>query len=76
LADQIADRNAARFDAYLPRLRPAGFQKIADHRAQLVHALQNRFEMILLVRADFSGQTVKQDGNKLMNAGQRGSKFV
>ena len=76
LADQISDRDAARFNADLSRLRPARFQQIANHGSQLVHTLQNRLEMIALFRADFAGQAIEQDGDELMNAGQRRAQFV
>lgn len=76
LPDQISKHDAARFNADFSGLCPAGFQQIANHGSQLVDALQNRFKMIALFRADFAGQAVEQDGGKLVNAGQRGAQFM
>ncbi len=76
LLDQIRDDNAAWFDTDFPRLRPGCLQQVADHGAQLVHAVQHRSEVVTLLGVDVARQAVQQDGDELMNAGQRRPQFV
>ena len=47
---QLTQRHAAGFNAHLPRFRTGSLQQVAQHGVQLIHALQNGFQMVALVR--------------------------
>ena len=74
--DQIADRDAVRLNPHFSGFGTARFEQVAHHRSQLVYALQNGLEVVALFGTDLTGQAVQQDGDKLVNAGQRRAQFV
>ena len=76
LLNQFAQGNAAWFDAHLAAFGASGFEQVANHGVQLVHALQNGFQMIGLVGRHRAGKAIEKQSDVLMNAGQRSAQFV
>ncbi len=76
LLNQFAERDAAGLDAQLAALGAGGFEQIADHGVQLVHAFQNGFQMVGLFGRHGARQAVQQESYVLVNAGERRAQFV
>ncbi len=53
-----------------------GLKQVANHRAQLVYAPQNRTQVFALLLAHRAGQAIEQDSDELMNAGERCAQLV
>src|ERR1039458_3857156 len=76
LLDQFADSDAARFNAELATIGARGFEQVADHGVQLIHALEDGLQVVRLVRREWARQPVQQERDVLVNAGQRRAQFV
>ena len=76
LLNQFADIDAARFDAQLAAIGAGGFEQVADHGVQLIHTLEDGFQVVGLVRRHGAGQPVQKERDVLVNAGQRCTQFV
>jgi hypothetical protein len=71
LLNQFPERDAAGLDPQFASFGPGGFEQIADHGVQLIHALLDGLQVIDLVGQQGAGQSVHQQRHVLVNAGQR-----
>ena len=66
----------ALLDAEFARLGARGLEQVRNHVAQLVDTFQHGAEMFALFGLNFSRQTVQNQGDELVDAGQGSAQFV
>src|SRR5580692_10660707 len=75
-ADYFRDRKAACVEAYFSRFRARRLEQIAHHRTELVCAAENRVQVLVLLGTHLARQTIEQNSDELMNAGERRAQLM
>ena len=74
--NRFGNRGALDLDGELARLKASDLQQVIDHRLELFDIPQNDFQVPLLFRLQFAGQSVQENGHELIDRSQRRTKLV